>query len=57
MMKIYCNICNKYIKSKNHKTSHIFEKTVAFSIVYNKCGHEYEKYLKKSNSRASDPIQ
>ena len=26
MMKIYCNVCNKYRKSKNPKISNIFKK-------------------------------
>ena len=47
MMKICCNVCNKYRKSKNPKISYIFKKTLGISIVYSKCGHEYKKkYLK-----------
>ena len=55
-MKIYCDMCNKYIKSKNYKISYVFFKKLAFSIVYSTCGHEFEKYLKKNNSRVSQPI-
>ena len=38
MMKIYCNVCNKYRKSKNTKNSYIFKNTLDLSIVYSKCG-------------------
>ena len=37
-MKMYCNVCNKYRKFKNHKISYIFKKTLDFSIVYSECG-------------------
>ena len=47
MMKIYCNICNRYRKPKNPKLPYIFQKTVDLSIVYSKCGHEYKKIFKK----------
>ena len=30
-MKIYCNVCNKYRKSKKTKTSYIFEKILSLS--------------------------
>ena len=50
MMKIYCNVCNKYRKSKDIKISFIFEKTLALSIVYSKCGHEYKKIFKEEES-------
>ena len=40
MMKIYCNVCNKYRKSKNPKIS-------CLSIVFRKCGHEYKKIFKE----------
>ena len=36
-------------KLKKTKISYIFEKTSSLSIVYSKCGHQYEKYLKKKN--------
>ena len=48
-MKIYCNVSNKYRKSKNPKISHIYKKALGLCIVYNKCGHKYEKYLNKKN--------
>ena len=46
-MKICCNVCNKYRKSKKTKILYIFRKTLSLSIIYSKCGHEYKKYLKK----------
>ena len=48
-MKIYFNACNKYRKSEKTKILYIFKKTLNISIVYSKCRHEYEKYLKKNN--------
>ena len=49
-MKIYCNVCNKYRKFENPKISYIFKKTVSLSIVYSKCGYEYEKIFKEGES-------
>ena len=57
MMKIYCNVCNKYKKFKNPKMSYIFKKTLSLSIVYSECGLLFtvsvvmnvKKYLKKKN--------
>ena len=49
-MKICCNVCNKYRKSKNIKISLIFKKTLALSIVYSKCGHECKKIFKEEES-------
>ena len=50
MVKICCIVCNKYRNFENPKISHIFfKKTLSFSIICNKCGNEYEKYLKKKN--------
>ena len=46
---MYCNVCNKYRKSKKTKISYAFKKTLSLSTVYSKCGYEYEKYLKKKN--------
>ena len=43
---MYCNVCNKYRKSKKPKISYILKKVSSLSIVYNKCGHEYEKIFK-----------
>ena len=45
---MYCNVSNKYRKSKKAKISHIFKKTLSLSTVYSTCGHEYEKYSKKN---------
>ena len=44
-MKIYCNICNKYGKSKQNKKLYIYK--LSLSIVSSKFGHEYEKILKE----------
>ena len=55
MMKIYCNVCNKYRKSKNPKISNIFKKKkqkkkkqvfllLTASVVMNAI-----KYLKQKN--------
>ena len=50
MVKICCIVCNKYRNFENPKISYIFfKKTLCFSIICNKCGNEYEKYLKKKN--------
>ena len=48
---MYCNVCNKYRKSKKTKISNIFRKTLlSLSIIYSKFGHEYEKIFKKEKS-------
>ena len=39
---MYCNVCNKYRKSKKSRTSYIFKKLNLF-IVYSKCNHKYGK--------------
>ena len=39
---MYGNVCNKHRKLENAKISCIFQKTLSISIVYRKCGHEYE---------------
>ena len=44
---MYCNVCNKYRKFKTTKTSYIFKKTLCLSIVYSKCGYEYEMIFKE----------
>ena len=49
MMKIYCNVYNKYRKLKCCKISHILKKILGLSIVCSKCGHEHKKYFKKKN--------
>ena len=46
---MYCNVCNKYRKFSKTKMTYIFKKTFSLSIAYRKCGHEFEKYLKKKN--------
>ena len=45
---MYCNVCNKYRKSKKTKTSNILKELSLF-IVYSKCNHKYEKNIKKKN--------
>ena len=40
-IKMYCNVCNKCTNSKKTKISYIFRKTLIFSIIYSKCGHEF----------------
>ena len=47
---MYCNVCNKYRKLKRTKISYIFKKILTRSIVYSKCGHEYEKIFKEDES-------
>ena len=44
MMKIYCNICNKYRKFKNLKILYLFRKywVFLFPIASSKCDHEYK---------------
>ena len=43
MKKLYCVICGKYRKFKNHKTC-VSEKTVLF-IICSKCEMKRKKYL------------
>ena len=50
MMKIYCNVCNKYGKFKNLKLSNIFKKLLGLSIVYSKCRHEDKKIFEEEES-------
>ena len=47
---MYCNACNKYWKSKKTKISYILKKTLSYSIVYNKRGHQYKKIFKEEES-------
>ena len=35
MKKLYCNICNKFRKSKNSKISYIFKKSLRICFAYN----------------------
>ena len=50
MIKIYCDICDKYRKCKNPKISYIFKKPLGLFIVYSKCGHEYKKIFREEES-------
>ena len=47
---MYCNVCNKYRRFKKTKISYIFKNTLSLSIVYSKCGHEYDKIFKEEKS-------
>ena len=47
MMKIYCNVCNKY---RIPKISYILKKTWILFIVCNKCDHEYKNMFKEEES-------
>ena len=47
MMKIYCNVCNKYRQPKNRKISYIFKKTLGIYIVCSKCDNDYKKIFNK----------
>ena len=48
---MYCNDCSKYRKFKKTKI-YIYtkKKTVSLSIVYIKCGREYENIFKEEES-------
>ena len=45
---MYCNVCNKYRKSKTLKY-HILKK-LDLSIVYSKCCHVYKKIFNEEKS-------
>ena len=47
---MYCNVCNKQEILKKTKVSYILKKPLRFSIVYSKCGHEYQKIFKEEES-------
>ena len=47
---MYCNVCAKYRKIKKTKMSYVFKKTLSLSIVYSRCGHDYEKIFKEEES-------
>ena len=49
-MKICFKVCNKYKKSNETKILYIFKNTLSLSIVYVKCGNEYEKIFKEEES-------
>ena len=42
-MKTYRNVCSKYRKYKKTKTLYTLKKTLNLSIIYSKCGNEYER--------------
>ena len=44
---MYCKVCNTCRKFQKTKISNIFKKALSLSIVYSKCGHEYEKIFKE----------
>ena len=48
--KIYCIKWDKYRKFKNPKISHIFDKKLVLSIIYNKCNSNDEKIFKEEES-------
>ena len=39
---MFANVCNKYRKFKKTKIYYLWE-TIGLSIIYSKCGHEYEQ--------------
>ena len=47
---MYCSVSNKYRTFNKAKISHIFKKTLSLSIVYSKCGNQYEKIFKEEES-------
>ena len=47
--KIYCIVCDKYKKIKNPKISHIFGKTLVYSIICRRCGNKDEKVFKEEH--------
>ena len=47
---MYCNVWNKYGKSKKTKLLYVFKITLSLSIVYSQCGHEYEKLFMEEES-------
>ena len=56
MKKIYCIICGKYRKFKNHKISYIFETKWVLSIICSKCENEDENIFKEEESIATSKI-
>ena len=50
-MNMYCNVCNKYWKSKNPKISYILKKALGISIFYSKSGHKYQKNIEKNKKK------
>ena len=45
--KLHCIICGKYKKFEKPKTSNIFEKTLAHSIICSNCKNEDEKIFEE----------
>ena len=50
MKKIYCLICGKYRKFEKPKISHLLEKILVFSVIYNKCKNKNKKIFKEEES-------
>ena len=50
MRKIYCTKYKKCKKFKKPKISYIYDKTLFYSKICNKCGSEDEKILKEEES-------
>ena len=50
MKKLYYIICGKYRKFGKPKIPYLLEKTLAFSIISNKCKNEDEKLFKGEES-------
>ena len=50
MMKICCNVCNKYKKFKKPKVSYFFKETLDLCIVYSKLAPEYKEIFKEGQS-------
>ena len=48
-MKMYCNVCKKYRKSKKPKVSYIFKKHSVFLLFTVRGVMNIKKYLKKKN--------
>ena len=49
MKKLCCVICGKYRKFEKRKISYLLEKTLALSIICNKCKNEDEKIFKEED--------
>ena len=41
---MYCSVCNKYRNSEKTEIKYIFLKILNLSVVYSKCGQEYERF-------------
>ena len=41
---MYCSVSNKYRNSKKTEIKYIFLKILNLSVVYSKCGQEYERF-------------